>query len=140
MSEQRQSGDKPERTPCPKYPGKIINIIGGVHEYVGELDTLPHPFGPNWYRIREACQVTVGQNEQGQPVRLVSCIDGYKNDYRRYVDIRIPEDSIIEVREVNPDGALYKVYKNQLNQVKLDKIVAPDASDLQNVIKLQGKN
>ena len=118
------------------YPGKVIHIIGGVREYIGEMGPLPHPNGPNWYRINNACQVIhTTRKNTNESVRLIQAIDGPQRDYEKYADLRIPEDSIIEITILNPKGNLHNLYKKEINAVKMDRIVAPGAADLEAIKK-----
>lgn len=116
------------------YPGKVIYILGGMREYIGEMDTLPHPNGENWYRIKNACEVIHTEIKEGKRARIVSAIDGPQKDFKKHVDIRIPEDSIMEILEVNPEGNIHKIYKQELTRVKMDRIVAPDAADIHSIM------
>jgi hypothetical protein len=90
------------------YKDQIIHITGGVNDYIGELDPAKHKLGPNWYRINDPCLVFA--DEKG--MRLAA-IQGTGNFYKRFVDIRIPEDSIIEIRTLDAGGDLMEAYEKE---------------------------
>lgn len=94
------------------YNGQIIHFSGGINEYIGELDQAPHKMGKNWYRINNPCMIREVQTQQGMQTRLMA-IQGVGNFYKRFVDIRVPDDSIVEIRVVDKEGDLVEAYRKE---------------------------
>jgi len=116
------------------YKGEIIHFIGGITEYIGELDQTEHPKGTGWYRIKNPCYFVQQKSPDGKSITLgVSRIWGVDKLYRKYVDLYCPPDSLIEIRTLDKNGGLYKSYMNQLERPSLDKIIPPTGADLQAV-------
>lgn len=110
------------------YNSEIIHFIGGVHDYIGELDQSEHPMGKNWYRIKKPCITFSQRNEEKQRVdNVVASMVGPHKTYRKFVDIRVPEDSIMEIRVLDKNGDLYKFYQKESNRVSPSLIVMPDS-------------
>lgn len=118
------------------YKGKIVHFIGGIHEYVGELDTKTHPNGTGWFRLLNPCFYMIQKKGQDYIVSLLRLWNVDKA-YERYVDLFIPADSLVEIRELDETGQLYKSYKTELSKPSLDLIVAPTGEDLRNIKKLR---
>jgi len=117
------------------YQNEIIHFTGGINEYIGELDQTEHPLGEGWIRIKNPCEVIYGEKKGQGKVRLLLRIWGVKKDYRRFVDIYCPPDSLKEIRVLDKDGEVYKVYKRELDRPSLDLIKAPTDADLATIGK-----
>lgn len=110
-----------------EYKGKVVHIIGGIHDFMGVIENFPelHPNGLGWFRIKNPCLIkTVEQkNSVGE---LISKLGGPQCVYENFVDIYIPPgESMIEIRVVDVEGGLYEAYTKQLNQPKIKNIVVP---------------
>lgn len=103
-----------------KYAGEIIHFIGGMTPFLGELDQGDHPNGPNWYRIKNPCLIKLVPSETGPKTAKidVTTLEGDNNYYRKYVDIRIPPDSILEIRTLDKKGEFYKMYDAAQKRIK----------------------
>jgi len=117
------------------YKGQVVHLFGSINEYVGELDTKPHKNGPGWYRILNPCVVFQQSDPQkGILTNVLMALTGPGNAYKKYVDIRIPDDFVIEIRTVNKSGNMYEFYKKEIDRVVANRIIIPDGS---NVVPLQ---
>lgn len=106
------------------YKGKIVHVIGGLHDFMGEIDTGPGN-GNGWIRINNPCLVQSVQkkNEVGE---LISKMGGPQRVYEDHVDIYIPPgQSILEIRVLKEGGGLHHAYMKQINQPKIDRLVVP---------------
>jgi len=104
-----------------------------MNEYIGKLDQSKHPLGKGWWRIKNPCSVHMIQD--GQTVnRVLSRIWGFAKLYRKFVDIYCPPDSLMEIRVLNKDGEIYKVYNAELNRMSLDRIQAPTDIDMAKIL------
>jgi hypothetical protein len=56
---------------------------------------------------------------------VISSFAGVKKIYKKYVDVRIPADMPMEIRTVDKNGQLYKVYKDELER-KESELWTPD--------------
>lgn len=112
------------------YKNEIIHFSGGMHDYIGELDSTPHPWGEGWIRIKNPCEVVYQKNKQGGIDKILIRIWGVKKEYRRFVDIYCPPDSLKEIRVVDKEGEIYKVYRKEVDRASLDLIKAPTSADL----------
>ena len=113
------------------YNDEIIQIIGGLNDYAGELDQTEHPNGPGWYRIKEPCLVYVEANPQtGKLTNRIRRFVGPPGDpdYRNYVDVYIPDCVQMEIRVLVKDGRMYKVYKEEINRKKSSLYLPDDNS------------
>ena len=111
------------------YNDEVIQIIGGINDYIGKLDQTPHPMGPDWYRLKDPCLIFVRDDPEKKTMNtIVSKLQGPpgQNNYRKYVDIRIPDTSHMEIRTVDKKGKLYEVYKTELELKEPSKIIVPD--------------
>jgi len=78
--------------------------------------------GANWYRILDPCQVFQHKNPQTQSMQLVvASLWGDGEAFKKYVDIRLPDDFAIEIRTVNKQGQLYAVYKKEVERAPREK-------------------
>ena len=108
------------------YKGEIVHFIGGIHEFIGELQQDEHPLGPGWYRIKNACLTFVRQNEKEKRLdTVVAAIDGPNKAYRTFVDFYLSPDMPIEIRVLDKNGGLYKFYNEEVNRIKADRIIIP---------------
>jgi len=124
------------------YKGKIVHVIGGMHDFMGEIDAFcsevkddngyssiigdgKHPNGDGWIRIKNPCLVkTVEQkNAVGE---LISKLGGPQDVYEAFVDLYIPPgESLVEIRVLNENGGLHEAYMKQIKQPKIENIVVP---------------
>ena len=110
------------------YNGEVIHFIGGVHDYLGELDQSEHPMGSDWYRIKNPCITFQQQDPQTQKLNnVVASMAGPNKAYQKFVDIRVPPDSIMEIRVLDKKGDLYKVYKQESERVAPSLIHMPSS-------------
>jgi len=110
------------------YNGETIQFIGGLNEYIGVLDQTEHPNGQGWYRLKQACHIGFDQQKKAT---VITRLGGPKRVYRDYVDIYIPRDSLMEIRTLDKDGELYKVWNDEMRRPKLDRIVLPEGGSIQ---------
>lgn len=115
------------------YKGEIIHFFGGLQPYIGRLDTNEHPNGPGWYRIIDPCEVAQRVDKEGRAHGVISRIWGVQKNYRHYVDVYCPEDSLKEIRVLDKNGEMYNIYQQELKAVGLNKIVAPTMADVESV-------
>lgn len=108
------------------YKNQIIHFSGGIQDWVGELDQTPHKMGENWYRILNPCMIIKKKNAQGQLVEALVAIQGTGNFYKQYIDIRVPVESILEIRTVDKEGQLYKAYLKESAREPSQLIVPPN--------------
>jgi len=117
------------------YEGEIVHFKGSFHDYLGELETFKkgHPNGANWYRIKNPCGF-ISQSDRNNVARFTAVrIWGHDKLYQKYVDIHCPPDSLIEIKVLDKEGGLYKMYEAELNRPSLDRIVTPSNADLDRV-------
>jgi hypothetical protein len=102
------------------YKGEVIHIIGGLNDYIGELDQSEHPNGPGWYRINKPVLSFLQQDDKGRPVNALFAYKGAPGEqtYRDYVDIFIPPDDPKEIRTLVKDGPSHKIYMKIVNAKK----------------------
>lgn len=111
------------------YKDEIIHFIGGIHEFIGKLQQEPHPNGPGWYRIKDACLTFIRENKEAKRLdTVVVAIDGPNKTYRKFVDFYLSPDMPIEIRVLDKNGGLYRFYNEEVNRVKADKIIIPGPS------------
>lgn len=110
---------------------RVFRFIGGAHDWVGEIDITPsqsHPRGiGNWWRLKNPCIYREFTNSQGTVTSSMMSIYGPGQNYQQYVDIHVPEDSIIEIMEVYPGGTIDKLYQAELKR-KESNLYIPDQS------------
>jgi hypothetical protein len=109
------------------YNGEVIHFSGGINDYIGELDQSEHPMGPNWYRIKNACVTFQHQHPETQRIEQVISYVSNNKSFRKFVDVRVPDDSIVEVKVVDKDGHLYKVYKAEIARMPSTIIHMPNS-------------
>jgi len=112
------------------YKDEIILFSGGINDWVGELDQAPHKNGKNWYRIKRPCRLLSIPKPNGDIEQRLIAVQGSGNFYKRYVDIRVPEDSIIEILTLDKSGTVYKGYVRESVREKSKIIVQPGIGDL----------
>ena len=109
------------------YKGEVIHFIGGLTEYIGQLEMSEHLNGKGWYRLNDPCVLV--HEKKGEEVRTrISRLGGPKRVYRRFVDIFIPDAYPMEIRVLDKNNELYNVYFEAVNQVVPDRIVLPNLS------------
>jgi hypothetical protein len=112
------------------YNDTIIQVAGGLNDYIGKLDQAPHPMGEGWYRIKEPCMVFTREDPKSRSIQnVIMPLKGRPGDenYRNYVDIRIPDTMPMEIRTLQIDGPMYKIYIQEMNRKK-SNIIIPDNS------------
>ncbi|OGW44463.1 MAG: hypothetical protein A2Y66_01850 [Nitrospirae bacterium RBG_13_41_22] len=115
------------------YEGKVIQFTGGLRTYIGRMDSLPHPNGENWYRIKDPCTLDVVPDGKGKSQIMISRIWGIDHLYKHYVDVRVPDDSIMEIVELEEDGGFFKAYKKELDKASVKNIIIPSTADVINI-------
>ncbi len=112
------------------YKGDIIQFMGGLNNYVGEVEQFEdnkgkHPNGEGWIRLNKPC-IQQTFREGKKTVESIGLLGGPARVYRQFVDIYVPPgQSITEIRVLDPAGSMIKVYRQQINQVKLERIILP---------------
>lgn len=113
------------------YNDEIIHFSAGINDYIGRLQQTAHPNGPNWYRLNDVCIVFQQRNQKNQRIeKVLAPLSGPYKEYRKFIDIRVPEDSIIEVRVVDKNGKLYEIYKKEIDRVFPQNIIIPESGAL----------
>lgn len=105
------------------YKDQIVRFTGGIHDWIGEIDQAPHKMGKNWYRILNPVMVA----EDGKGGMRFHAVQGNENLFKKYVDLRIPDDCVIEIMTVDPSGAVMKAYKQESERKKSDLILPAGA-------------
>jgi len=124
------------------YAGKVVHVIGGISEYIGELADHPMNEGEfcGWIRIKNPCLVQLHTDEAGSiKIRLMR-IGGVQGNYRDRVDMHFPKDTFLEIRELMKSGTLCQAYRNELERPVLDKIIDPNAVDFKKITALHGNH
>ena len=111
------------------YNDEIIQIIGGLNDYVGKLDQTPHPMGPGWYRIQDPCLVFLREDVKNK--RMTTVVSNFsgpvgQNNYRKFVDVYIPPDCQMEIRVIDKKGKLHEFYQAEITRKAPNLIVVPD--------------
>uniref|UniRef100_A0A6M3J3F2 Uncharacterized protein n=1 Tax=viral metagenome TaxID=1070528 RepID=A0A6M3J3F2_9ZZZZ len=123
------------------FNDEIIQISGGLNDYIGKLDQLPHPCGEDWYRIKEPCMVfakevedVVAGTKQRSMRTVVGRMVGPPGDeyFRNYVDIRIPDCSPMEIKTLKKGGSLHKLYQKELEREAPKHIIVPNMELVRN--------
>ena len=114
------------------YKDDIIHFSGGLKGYIGRLDTSEHPNGPSWYRLHDPCLQIVKDNKVA-----IARMWGDRKSYRRYIDIKIPEDSIMEILTLDKNGELYKTYQKELKRMPPSRIHIPGPDELPGLNNVQ---
>ena len=113
------------------YRDEVIHFIGGVHDYLGELDQSEHPMGKHWYRIKKPCLIFRQEDAANKKMtQAVASLAGPQKAYLKYVDIYVPPESIMEIRTLDKNGKLYEIYKQEAERVAPSLIHMPDSSIL----------
>lgn len=113
------------------YKGQIIHFNGGINAYVGELDQANHKNGENWYRIINPCEVRYKAEPNGLTRMGLSAIWGNGDFFKHFIDIKVPDESIIEIRIVDKEGDLYEAYKKEIKRKKSKIIQVPSNMTIQ---------
>ncbi len=111
------------------YNDEIIQISGGMNDFIGKLDQTLHPMGENWYRIKDPCITFMQKNEEKKVLQtVIARMSGPPGAiaFRKFVDIRIPECDPVEIRVVDKKGPLYKYYKEEIDRKEPSNIIVPD--------------
>jgi len=118
------------------YKDEVIHIDTGARAYIGKLDISDHPMGADWIRIKDPAEAVMVKNQAGHLALQINPIDYPHKNYRKFVDMRIPADQQIEIRVLDKNGELYKVYNNAMNAQRATRIISPGTADIINI----GKN
>ena len=112
-----------------QYKDEIVHFSGGIHDYIGSLETSgKEAGGGQWFRIHEPC-LTFTQDNPALKTRkniiaLMSGAPGARN-YHNYVDIYIPQDSIIEIRVLDKNGDMFRIYRQEVERKPPNMIIVP---------------
>jgi len=110
-----------------QYKNEIVHFLGGANEYVGILETLSaEAGGGHWYRIHEPCLSFTQDNpalKRRQNILAYMC--GAPKNYHNYVDIYIPQDSIIEIRVLDKKGDMFRIYRQEVERKAPNMIIVP---------------
>ena len=113
------------------YKGKVIHFIGGINEYLGELDQSS-ALSENWIRIYNP--VLVRFVTRGVETGLmVERLGGPGEAYEKFVDLWLPDTLRYEVRVLREDGHLYATYIKQREMPRIENIVLPGTPEIQRV-------
>jgi len=108
------------------YNDEIIEFSGGINSYIGKLEQSKHPQGPGWYRIIDPCLVIQKEGLETKQIKnTIATIWGPQKNFRKFVDIYVPPDSIMEVKVLDKDGELYKFYQTEISRKAPNLIVLP---------------
>ena len=109
------------------YNDEVIQISGGLNDYIGKLDQSPHPMGEGWYRIKDPC-ITFSKQDPNtkQVLNVVASLHGPQNNFRKFVDIRIPDGLQMEIKVIDKTGELYKFYQKEINRETPQNIILPN--------------
>lgn len=113
-----------------KFKDRIVLFSGGIQDYIGEI--VPSNLGDGWWRIKNPCTITnVVDNRTKQPIKVIQSFHYPQRNFKKFIDIYIPSDSIIEVRTLDKDGAMYKEYKKAIEMVASNLIQMPGGVTIQ---------
>lgn len=109
------------------YKGKIVHVFGVLSSYLGEIDTQDHPNGKNWMRLHNPCimENRLAEDKQTIHLKLIK-LGGTEELYAKHVDIKIPSDMCIEIREINKKGPLFDLYHKEIKRKKSKLIYTPN--------------
>jgi len=116
------------------YQNEVIHFVGGINEYIGELDQTKHPLGEGWLRINNPCRFYFEQQKDRFKVQI-SRIWGVDKLYRKFIDIYCPADSLKEIKVLDKNGGFYKAYMKELGRPDLNLIKAPTDADVASIGK-----
>uniref|UniRef100_A0A6M3IY78 Uncharacterized protein n=1 Tax=viral metagenome TaxID=1070528 RepID=A0A6M3IY78_9ZZZZ len=112
------------------YNDEVIQLIGGVNDFIGKLDQSEHPLGDRWFRIKDPCLVFNREDPAHKRMTTVvarlSGPDG--KSYRNFVDVYIPLTDPVEIRVLDKDGPLCKVYIEERDRKAPTNIIIPQMS------------
>lgn len=111
------------------YKDQVVLFDGGIHRYVGQIDQAKHKMGEGWWRILNPCEIAQGQ-QNGKPVNVLVAFHYPKRNFKRYVDLYIPRDSLIEIRTLDHDGDMYKEYCRVMERQASDLIHLAGVQDM----------
>lgn len=109
------------------YKEQVVHVTGGMNDWVGELDTTPHKNGSNWIRIKNPCKAVYGHDKSGNEAIRLMAVYNAGTMYKKYVDIRLPDDPAIEILTLLKDGDLMKNYMTQVTREKSTIIQMPNS-------------
>lgn len=104
------------------YKDQIVLFDGGIHRYIGQIDQAPHKMGKGWWRILNPCELVEGM-QNGKKVNVIVAFHYPKANFKRYVDIYIPGDSLIEIRTLDKEGKMYEEYCKVMERQATDLIL-----------------
>lgn len=115
------------------YKGKIVHVVGGFKEYIGEL--VEHPL-KDWLRIKGPClMLMVPKNannpQAGAEIKIIRITDS--KVYEDYVDTFM-SDACFEIRELGKEGFLYKAYVKEMERPDAERILTPDNPEFGKVV------
>lgn len=124
-----------------EYQGKVVQIMGGLHDFVGEIETFEdrpspspayearppiHPNGEGWIRILKPCTTEYVKEKHNRILCHIVRLGGPQHDYAPFVDIYIPpRQSLYEIRVLDTESQMHKVYQEEANRQKPKHIVLP---------------
>lgn len=107
------------------YNDEVVQFRGGISEYVGRVKELKER-GKGWYRIKEPCLVFQRDNPaMKRRENVLAYLPGPQQNFKKFIDVYIPPDSIIEVWPLDEAGELYKVYQKEISREAPSLIVVP---------------
>ena len=113
------------------YKGQVIQFFGGVHVYLGEIDQAPHKMGEGWWRILNPCLIFTEKDPVNNRINtVVAALRGPTKAYKQYVDIYMPPSEPIEIRTLDKNGDMYKIYKQESERKDPELIVTPSNADI----------
>ena len=110
------------------YNEEIVQLSGGMNDYIGKLDQTDHPRGPGWYRIKDPCLVFVREHPTEKKLqRIVTNMAGPagSRSFRKFVDVYIPDCAPMEIKVLDKSGPLHKFYREEIDRKK-GLIIVPD--------------
>jgi len=109
------------------YNDEIIQLIGGINDFIGKLDQMLHPMGDRWFRVKDPCLVFTREDTAAKRMTtVVSRMTGPDNKaYRKFVDVYIPANDPMEIRVLDKSGQLCEVYNQEIDRKAPTNIFIP---------------
>ena len=109
------------------YQDQIIQLSGGLNDYIGKLDPAPHPLGDGWFRILEPCLTFFQDNPKlKQRQNIVAALPGPQRNFQRFVDVYIPATDPMEIKVLDKEGQIYRIYVQEISRKGANRIIIPD--------------
>lgn len=111
------------------YENEVVHFaVPGMTNFIGRIASGPNPRGDGWIRVEHPV-IIMEASQAGKQGFMMSTLAGPYQHYRQYVDFFIPPDKAVEIRTLDPEGNLYKMYLKEVNAPKRERIIAPHEVD-----------